>query len=455
MPNGLTARLLDRATELGAASVGVAGADLFEQELLTLREQKLTGRSGPLHFTYDDPESATDIRRSFPWAKRILVVGWDYLEGGAAPAESGAVVGRFATSDHYRELTRITGALADDLEENGFRAEILIDDNRLVDRAAAVRAGVGWSGKSTMVLTPGHGPWMLLGSVVTDAPLEASTPMVRDCGTCVACYPACPTNALSDQGLDARRCLSTWLQTRGSIPHWIRPHLGRRIYGCDECLTACPPGKRALETSQPQPLDLPFTDLLALSDAGLIDRFSWWYVPIRDGRYLRRNILVAAGNSGEDAAWNPITEHLEHPSSMIRGVAAWATARSSPNEAKETVRRRLDVETVPETREELMLALLMIESPDTYHAILLADEWANTTEEVRGLALLGMDADGPGSHLELLGLHSGISPAKAPDLPPEVALTLVQSSIEIKGDLANLVRIYDPDRSLETLRRDA
>ncbi|MCZ6663103.1 MAG: hypothetical protein O6951_09320, partial [Actinobacteria bacterium] len=202
-------------------------------------------------------------------------------------------------------------------------------------------------------------------------------------------------------------------------------------------------------------LDLPFTDLLALSDAGLIDRFSWWYVPIRDGRYLRRNILVAAGNSGEDAAWNPITEHLEHPSSMIRGVAAWATARSSRNEAKETVRRRLDVETVPETREELMLALLMIESPNAYHAILLADEWANTTEEVRGLALLGMDADGPGSHLELLGLHSGISPAKAPDLPPEVALTLVQSSIEIKGDMANLVRIYDPDRSLETLRRDA
>jgi len=140
---------------------------------------------------------------------------------------------------------------------------------------------------------------------------------------------------------------------------------------------------------------------------------------------------------------------------MIRGVAAWSLARSAPNEAKKTVRRRLDIETVPETREELMLALLMVESPDTYRAVLDADEWANTTEEVRGLAVLGMDSDHPTGHLDLLGLHSGTGPPKAPDLSPEVTLTETQSGAEITGDLTSLVRIYDPDRSLETLRRDA
>ena len=128
----------------------------------------------------------------------------------------------------------------------GHRAAVLCDDSRLVDRAAAVRAGVGWWGKSTMVLAPGHGPWLLLGSVVTDASLPPDTPMARDCGTCAACLPACPTGALVAPGvLDARRCLAALAQSPGAIPREFRRAMGDRLYGCDDCLEACPPGQRA------------------------------------------------------------------------------------------------------------------------------------------------------------------------------------------------------------------
>ena len=327
MNTGLAQELSTLAYRNGAAGFGVTGAEVFTRERAALGASHETGRSGPLRFTYDDPDLATDVARSFPWARSLVAVSYDYLPEANTPAREGAVVGRFATADQYEGVRRITGAVAEYLRHRGHRAEILSDDNRLVDRAAAVRAGVGWLGKSTMVLAPGHGPWMLLGTVVTDASIPADSPMKRDCGTCSACIPACPTGALGEWGLDARRCLSTWLQTPGSIPQWIRPVMGRRVYGCDDCLTACPPGGRALVAAGERPQHLPFSDLLALSDDELLDRFGWWYVPRRQGRFLRRNLLVAAGNSTEPAARKAVEAHTRHPSSMIRGHAYWAMAR--------------------------------------------------------------------------------------------------------------------------------
>ncbi len=267
-------------------------------------------------------------------------------------------------------------ALADALIDDGSKAEIVLDDNRLVDRAAAARAGLGWIGKSTMVLAPRVGPWMLLGSVVTDVALQPTEPMKRDCGTCVACITACPTSAITAHGLDARRCLSTWLQTSGFMPLWVRPLVGRRIYGCDDCLTSCPPGFRIVgdrKTGQ-----LSFAELLALSDDELVDKFDWWFIPHRDGRYLRRNLLVAAGNSGEQDALEPIEEHLTHRSSMIRSHAAWALARHGPAWAADRLRMALRDERVPEPRQELAVALTMLTSVSDYQALLAADELSKT-----------------------------------------------------------------------------
>lgn len=358
-----TAELHRIATGLGAVSFGVTGTAPFQESLTVLREHTATGMSGPLHFTYTDPERATDVTASFDWARSIVVFAHDYLGESHRPSPQGPTVGRFATRDQYAAVRRIAAGLTDSLTSAGARAETLIDDNRLVDRAAAARAGVGWLGRSTMLLTPGHGPWLLLGSVVTDAELEQTSPMGRSCGTCVACIPACPTGAITPEGLDARLCISTWLQAPGPIPHWVRPLIERRIYGCDDCLTSCPPGFPAMGRTRGMPLELSFADLLAMSDDDLLDRFNWFYVPHRDARFLRRNLLVAAGNSEQADAVAPILEHFTHRSSLVRGHAYWALARSLGQEAWTPLRRRHAFETVPDAIVELEKAMLMLRVP--------------------------------------------------------------------------------------------
>ncbi len=434
MNAGLAEELSTLAHRNGAAGFGVAGVEVFARERAALRASHETGLSGPLRFTYDDSDLATDVSMSFPWAKSLVVVSYDYLPQADTPAQEGAVVGRFATANQYDGVRRITGVIAGCLRARGYRAEILSDDNRLIDRAAAVRAGVGWLGKSTMVLAPGHGPWMLLGTVVTDASIPASSPMQRDCGTCSACIPACPTGALGEWGLDARRCLSTWLQTPGSVPQWIRPLMGRRVYGCDDCLIACPPGGRALATAGERPGHLPFSESLELSDDALLDRYNWWYVPRRQGRFIRRNLLVAAGNSREPAAREVVEGHTRHPSSMIRGHAYWAMARGF--DGRRLLRKALDCETVLEARDELVLALLMAEHPEAHAVVLEADERARGDESIRGLALVGPHATADGrsdQDLELVFVSresSGIERIEPP-----------------------LVRVYDPERVLEDRRR--
>ena len=335
--------------------------------------------AGPLHFTYSDPPAATDLKFTFPWARSIVVVGFNYLPSASTPASTGAIVGRFATSDHYKNVRRATHSISAHLRSRGARAETLIDDNRLVDRAFAVRSGVGWTGKSTMILAPGSGPWLLLGSVVTDADLQTTSPMQRSCGTCVACIPACPTGAIGQDGLDARRCLSTWLQTPGAVPRWIRPLLGRRIYGCDDCLTSCPPGGKALQNAGSKPLDLPFVELLEMEDEQLLARFSWWYVPRRDGRFIRRNLLVAAGNSREPGVLGVIESHLSHRSSMIRGHAAWSLARGAGKTARKRLIDALNHERAPDARVEMALAVVMVDHPRDYQALLGLDELVATT----------------------------------------------------------------------------
>lgn len=358
-----TAELETIAREGGAVAFGVTSASPLPEALSVLRAHRDNGMAGPLHFTYDDPDIATDVSRSFSWARSIVVFAHGYIGTAAPPADTGPTIARFAMSDQYEPVRALASLLSRSLALSGARAEALIDDNRLVDRAVAARAGVGWLGRSTMLLTPGPGPWLLLGSVVTDAPLEETAPMKRTCGTCVACIPACPTGAITSAGLDARRCLSTWLQASGPIPHWVRPLVERRIYGCDDCLTSCPPGQRAMEAASPSPQTHSFAELLALGDGELIDRFGWFYVPHRDPRFLRRNLLVAAGNSEEADAVGPILDHFTHRSSLVRGHAYWALARSLGDQAWTPLRRRHSFETVPDAIAELGLAMLMTREP--------------------------------------------------------------------------------------------
>lgn len=435
-----TSQVLTVARDAGASAVGVAGVEPFNDALGALTASLASGRSGPLGFTYEEPDVATDITLSLPWARSMVVFGVSYIDDTHSPAGSGPIIGRFATRDHYSPVRDVAAAVTGRLQAQGARAEILIDDNRLVDRSAAVRAGIGWLGRSTMVLAPGQGPWMLLGTVVTDALLDRSTPMQRNCGSCTACIPACPTGAILDGVLDARRCLSTWLQTPGSIPLWIRPLLGRRVYGCDDCLTSCPPGHPSMRSSPARPAPLSFRELLDQDDDSLVERFRWWFVPRRDGRFLRRNLIVAAGNSGESEAFDALHQHLDHPSSMIRGHAAWAIGRARRSESAAMIREALRVESSPEGREEMLLALMMLERPGLYAEILEADERVTADAGYEGLAVLGVDLESnelPERGIDLLMIDRGRRPRVGVER------------------LAGLIRVNDRGRVAHELRRDA
>jgi len=232
------------------------------------------------------------------------------------------------------------------------------DDDRLVDRAAAVRAGIGWWGKNTMVLAPDVGPWMLLGSVVTDAPLEIDEPMVRTCGTCSACIPACPTGALDTVGvLDASRCLAAILQRPGVIPRGLRAAVGDRLYGCDDCLDVCPPGTRRLAGGVEHGRH-DIVGLLELDDQSLLRKFDHFYVPKRRARVLRRNALVALGNVGELDDVPLLAGFLGHPMEVLRLHAAWALGRIGGDLAVAALEIARSAERATAVGDEISLALI-------------------------------------------------------------------------------------------------
>jgi epoxyqueuosine reductase len=322
--------LAEAAARHGVDRLGVTTADPFPEVELELERRTADGSRGGLGFTYTDPHLATHPKAGFAWVDRLVVAGRAYLPDAGSPPPGRPGTGRiarFAVEDAYRPLRAGLEAIAEVLRRHGYSAEVRCDDSRLVDRAAAVRAGIGWWGKNAMVLAPGVGPWMLLGSVLTDASFGLTPEMERDCGTCHACLPACPTGALVAPGvLDARLCLAAWAQAPGVIPRDLRPALDDRLYGCDDCLDACPPGGRLLAGSTEPKGTVDLEWLLAASDAELRATFAHLYLPGRRPRVLRRNALVALGNGGDERHHQVVLGYLGHPDWLLRLHAAWAAA---------------------------------------------------------------------------------------------------------------------------------
>ncbi len=327
--------------EAGLDAVGIAEAAPFLATRTHLKDRRDAGLHGGMHFTYADPDRSTDPDRALPGARSLVVGARSYRRSawappaGAAPAGS---VARYSWRDHYQPLREALATVAACLQSAGWRTRVLVDDNALVDREAARRAGLGWYGKNTLLLLPGRGSWFVLGSVVTDAPLAGAGELVGDrCGACTRCLAACPTGALVAPGvLDARRCLAWLLEAPGWFPAEHRAALGGRLYGCDDCQEACPPNRRAERQHPSLPADpgdqvwVDLVEMLGCTDAELMTRFGRWYIPRRQPRYLRRNALVALGNVGDGAdarVAGALADCLAHPDPMVRGHAVWAAAR--------------------------------------------------------------------------------------------------------------------------------
>ena len=331
---GLRGRVEAIARASGLDRVGFAGTEAFPEVEVAMRRRIDNGMSTGLGFTYRDPGTATAPRSSFPWGRTLVVGARAYLpESGSPDLEPESVaptgkVSRVAAGDGYQPLRRGLEGIAALLKAEGYRAEVLCDDSRLVDRAAAVRAGLGWWGKNTMVLIAGIGPWAVVGSVITDAELAPDQPLDRDCGSCSACLPACPTGALVAPGvLDAERCLAAWAQRPGLVPPGYRISMGDRLYGCDDCLVACPPGGKLLRRTVEPGGRFDLRSILRASDQTLLTWFGHWFIPNRDPGIVRRNALIAAGNSSSEEIIPEVALYAGHPDWVLRAHAAWALAR--------------------------------------------------------------------------------------------------------------------------------
>ena len=340
--------LLQFARELGLDRVGVTDASPLSRARVAIDDRKARGLSDTMGFTYRNPSRSTDPNTAVEGARSIIVAARSYhSDQPDHPGGISARVARYAQDDHYTPLRQALQKVALRLRADGYRAVVFADENNLVDREVAYRAGLGWFGKNANILLPGAGSFFSLGSIVTTAVLApASQPAPDGCGTCRACYDECPTQAIVADGvIDARRCLAWLVQKPGIFPREFRVALGDRLYGCDDCQTSCPPTVRlhSRHHARIAPIAGPgaFVDVIELlneSNESLLEKYGSWYLADRDPRWLRRNGLIILGNiapvdisARENSVMSPVEQvlrrYLRDIDPMLRLHALWAAVR--------------------------------------------------------------------------------------------------------------------------------
>ncbi len=318
------------ATELGIDVVGAAPVAPYEETERAIRERKQRGLFADMRFTMARPEVSCHPESLLPNARTVVSAALCYYAPGPVSGKLQGRLPRYAWCDAYAELRAKLDALGRRL---GGSYRTLVDANQHVDREGAARAGIGFYGKNTMLITRRHGSWVVLGTLVTDVEIEPSEPLQLDCGNCRLCIDACPTGALDEPGmLDATRCLSYWTQAPAGIPEAYRERLGTMVYGCDICQDVCPwnRGVEGRRTDAPPPEAEPVVSLvewLRGDDKSLRERYDRLYFPGNDVRYLRRNALVALGNTGDLDGVALAEPFAEGDDPMLREHAAWAIRR--------------------------------------------------------------------------------------------------------------------------------
>jgi epoxyqueuosine reductase len=325
------AELTQLGEELGLDAVGAAPAEAYADTERHIHERRARGLFADMRFTMAQPETSCHPETLLPNARTVISAAYCYY-AEEPPLEPGeGRLARYTWHDGY-------AVLRERLDELGRRLggayRVLVDANQHVDREAAARSGVGFYGKNTMLITRRHGSWVVLGTLVTEAEVEPTPPLELDCGSCTLCIEACPTGALDEPGvLDSTKCLSYWTQAPTSIPEGYRAELGAQVYGCDICQDVCPWNRGVEKRRQgvgPPSAATPHVSLVEwLSADGdeLVRRFDRLYVPRNDPRYLRRNALVALGNSGGPADTAAVEELAEDEDPMLREHARWALER--------------------------------------------------------------------------------------------------------------------------------
>jgi epoxyqueuosine reductase len=327
----MTAAELERlAEELGIDAIGAAPAEPYSDTERHIAERGERGLFADLKFTMAQPEVSCHPEALLPGARTVVSAALCYYADGPELEPGDGRLPRYTWTDAYARLRERLDALGRRL---GGDYRVLVDANQHVDREAASRSGVGFYGKNTMLITRKHGSWVVLGTLVTTAPLERTPPLGLDCGSCRLCIDACPTGALDEPGvLDTNACLSYWTQSRHSIPEPVRRALDDRVYGCDICQDVCPwnrgvEKRRAGQTPTGAEAHVSLVDWLEAEDADLRMRYERLFVPRNDPRYLRRNALIALGNSGGPELREQAERYAGSDDDLLREHAEWALAR--------------------------------------------------------------------------------------------------------------------------------
>ncbi|MEO8307884.1 MAG: tRNA epoxyqueuosine(34) reductase QueG [Pseudomonadota bacterium] len=335
--------LTQLAAAQGFAAVGVTGIDLPQDEAFLMKwlERGFHGEMGYMsrHGTLRSrPAQLT------PGTLRVISARMDYWpEDAAAPQpvlEDPALgyISRYALGRDYHRvirpaLARLAEAIAARIPH---QYRVFVDSGPVLEKAIARNAGLGWIGKHTNLIAADAGSYFFLGEILTDLPLPMDEPATAHCGSCTACIPACPTQAIvGPQQLDARRCISyLTIELRGAIPEELRPAIGNRIYGCDDCQLVCPWNKFARAASHPDfkvrhGLDAPrLVDLLAMTPEQFEMTFEGSAIRRIGHEAFVRNVAVALGNGpADDIAIKALQQRREDPSALIAEHVNWALRR--------------------------------------------------------------------------------------------------------------------------------
>jgi epoxyqueuosine reductase len=342
----LAQRIKAWGRELGFQQVGIADADLAlaEKRLATwLRD----GRHGEMGYMARHGTTRSRPAELVPGTSRVISVRMDYLPEVQERSRTvigdplSAFVSRYALGrDYHKLLRRRLQRLAERMlgEIGDFGRRIFVDSAPVLEKPLAEKAGLGWIGKHTNLINTSAGSWFFLGEIYTDLPLPQDAPGRDHCGTCRACMEVCPTGAIvAPYVLDARLCISyLTIELDGAIPLELRPLIGNRIYGCDDCQLVCPWNRFAQLCTEPD-----FTSRQGLDRAGLVELFSWSeldFLKRTEGSAIRRighvawlrNLAVALGNAPFSmVAVSALRSRLRHPSELVREHAAWALERQT------------------------------------------------------------------------------------------------------------------------------
>ena len=337
--------------ELGFQQVGIAGISL-DQDAGHLRDWLAKGQHGRMEYMARHGDKRSRPAELVPGTVRVVSVRLDYGTGEDDAAwqtlaeGDRAYVARYALGRDYHKLIRNRlQKLADRIAEKtgpfGYRA--FVDSAPVLERALARDAGLGWIGKHSCLINRSAGSWFFLGEIYTDLPLPVDVPASAHCGTCTRCIEVCPTGAIvAPYRVDARRCISyLTIELREAIPEELRPLIGNRIFGCDDCQLACPWNKFAVRHDEPD-----FRARNDLDEASLAELFAWEeeeFLQRTEGSAIRRtghegwlrNIAVALGNAPTTPeVLAALASRREHPSALVREHVAWALARHEKRSEK-------------------------------------------------------------------------------------------------------------------------